>query len=122
MADIVQSPRRSSIVLQLQSNAAGTGAGTALNLRDNPFGILVLQLIDNNSWGGTVSFQGTIDDSNWFAVGGTRLDTQALVTSLASSTDKPCVRFDVSGLSQFRANVTAYGSGTMNVYGHGLCF
>lgn len=126
MADVITSPRRSASPFVLQNTATATGNGTALALRptgaDQPhYGLIVIQL-EESSWTGTLSFEGTVDDTNFFAVGGHRLDTEALVTSIASSTDHPCIRFDVSGLSQFRARMSAYTTGAVSVRGHGQAF
>jgi hypothetical protein len=94
----------------LQSAAAATGVGTAIVMAG--FDKLTLQV--SGTFVGTVTFEGTIDDTTWFVVGlKTAADGAAVTTATAAGAfklpaDGPC-------LSQVRANVTAYTSGAITV-------
>ncbi len=93
-----------------QSAAAATGVGTAVVMAG--FDRLTVQVA--GTFVGTVSFEGTIDDATWFAVG---LKTAADGAAVTSATAAGAFKLPVDGpcLSQFRANVTAYTSGSITV-------
>lgn len=94
----------------LQSAAAATGVGAAADMK----GQRRLSVHVTGTFVGTVSFEGTIDDTNWFAVG---LKTAADGAAVTSATAIGAFKLPADGpcLSQFRANVTAYTSGAITV-------
>jgi hypothetical protein len=94
----------------LQSAAAATGVGTAISMD----GYDRVSLHVTGTFVGTVTFEGTIDDTNWFAVGlKTSADGAAVTTATAAGAFK--LPADGPVLSQLRANVTAYTSGAITV-------
>lgn len=60
----------------------------------------------------TVTFEGTLDDTNWVAIRARNLNTGAVVTSTSES---GLFLLPVNGLSQIRARVSAFTSGTVTV-------
>lgn len=94
----------------LQNAAAATGVGVAVDMK----GQSRLTVHVTGTFVGTVSFEGTIDDANWFAVG---LKTAADGAAVTSATAAGAFKLPADGpeLSQFRANVTAYTSGAITV-------
>lgn len=91
----------------LQSAAGATGDGTAINM--NGATRLVVEV--SGTFSGTVSFEGTIDDTTWFAVGlKTAADGAAVTTTTAPGVWK--MTPDMV-LSQFRARVSAWASGAI---------
>lgn len=94
----------------LQNAAAAAVAGTAIDMKNESR----LTIEVTGTFVGTVSFQGTIDDTSWFPVG---LKTAADGAAVTSATAVGAFKLPGDGpeLSQFRANVTAYTSGTITV-------
>lgn len=99
-------------------NATGTTASaSALNgtaLDTTGYTALGLQVVISDT--ATVSFQGTVDNTNWVAVGCVKTsDTNtATVTSVTASTLLQC---NVAGLAQFRAPASGLTAGTVTVKG-----
>jgi hypothetical protein len=94
----------------LQGAAVAAGVGTAISMQ----GVRSLTLFIVGITVATVSFQGTIDGTNWFAVG---LKTAADGAAVTSATADGAFKLPIDGpiLRQFRANITAYTSGTITV-------
>ena len=94
----------------LQNAVAATGVGTAIDVK----GMRRLTLHITGTFVGTISFEGTVDDSNWFPVG---LKTAADGAAVVSATAVGAFKMPIDGptLSQLRANVTAYTSGNITV-------
>lgn len=92
----------------LQNAAAATGNGTAVDMT----GVEAFTLSISGTFVGTVSFEGTIDDTNWFAVAlSTFGATPAAVTSATAAGQ--WALFNNVALSQFRARISAYTSGNV---------
>jgi hypothetical protein len=94
----------------LQAAAAATGNGTAMDVA----GQHALAVQVSGTFVGTVTFEGTLDDTNWVSVGlvpfaGGAAVTSATAPGVWSLGDVP--------LSQFRARISAYTSGTITVVG-----
>lgn len=96
----------------MQSAAAATGNGTALDcsLPNDGFEAAVLQV--SGTFSATVTFEATVDGTNWIAVQGTNLNSSA---AASTATAAGLFRFDVRGLVQLRARVSAYTSGNVTV-------
>lgn len=97
----------------LQSAAAATGDGTAMDVK-GLVEVAMQVLISNTA---TVTFEGTIDGTNWVAVQAKNIGTGAAASTLAAS---GIVVMPVGGLSFVRARISAFTSGTVTVYGAGL--
>lgn len=98
----------------LQDAAGATGAGSSIQTLD-PDGdgaheSLVLQL--TGTFTATVTFQATVDGTNWADIGATKL-TDGSVTTTATAAG--LFRINTLGLSKVRANVTAYTDGNVTV-------
>ena len=91
----------------LQSSATALGNGTAIDL-EGKYGLLTLQVSGITS--ATVTFEATIDDTNWVAVRGINKNTGSGATS---TTADGIFTFAVGGYSQFRARISTYASGTI---------
>ena len=92
--------------MAVQDETAGkAGAGDAFA------GLVTYQLF--GTWVGTVTFQGTIDATNWFSVRAEPLATGSLATT---TTTTGLFRIDASGLAFVRVKFTARTSGTVNVW------
>lgn len=99
----------------MQNAATTTGNGTAIEVTDGSGGALItLAMQITGITTATVTFQATIDGSNWVAV---------LVTKLADGSDSTTAtadglyRLTCHGLRQVRAQISAYTSGTITVTG-----
>lgn len=94
----------------LQNAAAALGNGTPIDMK----GYDKLTLDVTGTFTATVTFEGTIDDASWFAVGlKTAADAAAVSTATAAGAFK--LPADGPALSQFRARVSAYTSGAVTV-------
>lgn len=99
----------------MQNAATGTGNGTAVIVTDNADGAhstLTCQITGIN--GDTITWEATIDDTNWIAIPFTNLNTASAATT---ATANGLYRATVSGLSQVRARVSTYSAGTIVVKG-----
>jgi len=106
-----------SIYIQkvLQSAATGTGNGTAVNCTDlskGAFKIITLQVAGIS--GDTITWEATIDGTNWAAFSVTNLGTAAAATT---ATANGIYSADVTGIVQFRARISTYSAGTITVTG-----
>lgn len=66
----------------------------------------------SGTWTGTVTFEGTIDGTNWVAIKGTPL---ASTTGASTATQSGLWQVPVSGLNQFRARFSTASSGAVVV-------
>ena len=94
----------------LQNAAAALGDGTPIDMK----GYDSLAVHVTGTFTATVTFEGTVDDSNWFAVG---LKTAADGAAVTMATAAGAFKLPIDGppLSQFRARVSAYTSGSVTV-------
>lgn len=96
--------------ITLQSAAVATGNGTAANVAGRSrIGVQVTGITT-----ATITFEATIDGSNWVALamspaGGGAAATTVTADGLVSGT--------VAGFAQFRARISAYTSGTITATG-----
>lgn len=98
------------VTTTLQSAAAATGNGTAMNV--DGYSTVGVQVTISNT--ATVTFEATQDLSAWQAVVCT-LTSSTSATLVASVTATGTYHCAVSGMVQFRARVSAYTSGTVTV-------
>lgn len=93
-------------------NVTATGALNALDatvaFAADGLGLATWE-IDTGSLVGTVVFEATLDDANWFAIGAMRIDGTK-ISSTASFPDRGA--FTTLGYSQVRLRVSAFTSGT----------
>lgn len=93
------------------TSAFMTAIGDSLSISAIGKGNLGAQL--SGTWTGTVAFQGTIDESNWFPVFGIDNSTNAIVSSTTTSRN---VFFEIAGLRRFRLSSTAAMTGTLSAF------
>ena len=94
----------------MQNAAAATGNGTALIVADRAS--VTLQI--TGTFVGTITIEGTVDDTNWVALACMNLNTRAVATT---ATAPAILNTLAAGLSQIRARVSAFTSGTITVTG-----
>lgn len=95
----------------LQNAQAGNADGTAIDMN------LATRLtihVTVSGFTGTVNFEGTIDDTNWFVVG---LKTGADGAAVTTATGAGAFKLPTDGpmLSQFRARTSGVSAGTVTV-------
>lgn len=73
-------------------------------------GAIVAQL--TGTWDATVTFEATVDGTNWVAVQG--LPTTG-TTSVTTTTGNGIWQFALGGIGEFRVRASSYSSGTINV-------
>ena len=99
----------------MQNAATGTGNGTAMECTEASGGahkFLTMQV--QGISGHTITWEATIDGSNWKGLLVTPLSTG---TAALTATADGLYRVDVTGLVQFRARISIYGAGTITVTG-----
>lgn len=99
----------------MHSAATGTGDGTAMECTEASGGAhkqLTMQV--QGISGDTITWEATIDGSNWKGLLVTPLSTG---TAALTATADGLYRVDVTGLVQFRARISTYGAGTITVTG-----
>lgn len=93
----------------LQDAAGADGNGTAFDVK----GAARVTVQVSGTFSATVNFEGTIDDTNWFAVGlKTAADGSAVTTTTGAGVWK---RTPDLALSQIRARISSYVSGSVTV-------
>ena len=98
----------------LMQNAAGaTGNGTVLTV--DGYSVATIQV--SGTFSATITWEGTIDQSNWVAVQATDLGTG---TAATTATAAGLFRIQAFGLSQLRARVSAYTSGSVTATGRAV--
>jgi hypothetical protein len=101
-----------SKVLTMQSAAAATGNGTAFPTAD--YATMGMQV--TGTFVGTVTFEGTVDNTNWVAVQVANLNDGSVTTTATAEGIFAC---SVAGLRQVRARISDWTSGTITVVGFG---
>lgn len=98
----------------MQDAAAATGEGALLRVTsvDGTCTFGTMQV--TGTFVGTVTFQATVDGTNWVSLLMTNLTTGS---TSATATAPGIFRATVAGLKAVRANVTAYTSGDITVTG-----
>ena len=94
----------------MQSAAAATGNGTAVTVHD----VTTLGMQVAGTFVGTVTFEITVNDSDWDSL---QVETVASGAVVTAATAPGIFRATVAGLSQVRARVSAWTSGTITVAG-----
>jgi len=93
---------------------AATAAGTGITFTVSGYPYAVFQAI--GTFVGTITFQATLDGSNWHNILLENLTTGVLGTT---TTATGLYKADTIGLSIVRANITAYTSGSITVVARG---
>lgn len=103
-------------VVPMQVAAGATGNGTAItvtNADDGAYSVLVCQVSGITT--ATITFEGTVDGTNWVAIGFTSLADGTTVATTAAADG--LYRCTVIGLYQVRARISAWSAGAVNVTG-----
>lgn len=98
-----------------QSAAVATGNGTAADctpVSDGPYYSATVQVKGITT--ATITWEGTVDGTNWVAVLATNLTAG---TDATTATADGIYRLTVLGFKQVRARISAYTSGTIAVTG-----
>lgn len=103
--------RVSSQSIDRTTSAFMTAIGDSLSISALGDSTIGLQL--SGTWTGTIAFQATVDESNWFPLWGLDNSTMAIVS--ASTTSRNIV-FDVGGFRRFRLSSTASMTGTLSAF------
>lgn len=97
----------------MQNAAAATGNGTVLTV--DGYSVATMQV--SGTFVGTLTWEATIDQTNWIAVQATSLNDG---TAATTATTTGLFRIQAFGLSQIRARVSAYTSGSITVTGRAV--
>jgi len=92
----------------MQSAAAATGNGTAITVKD----MATLGLQVTGTFVATVTFEATLDDTNWVSLQVANVATGAVSTTTTVPGVFTC---QVAGLAKVRARISAYTSGAITV-------
>lgn len=95
----------------LQNAATAVGNGTILDV--SQYSTLVLNLVFSGT--ATVTTEGSVDGTNWDAVGGYGLVSSFVNIQNSAFSSNNRVRYYIAGLRYFRARISAYTSGTVDV-------
>lgn len=99
-----------SEMLSMQNAAVATGNGTSLDVVGQA-GVVVAV---TGTFVGTVTFEGTLDDTNWFSVMAVKLGDGAIATT---ATTPGLYRISCAALTSVRARVSAWTSGSITAKG-----
>ena len=95
----------------MQNAAAATGNGTSIVVDDRAF--LGMQVEGITS--ATITFEGTIDRSTWYAIQVMNVNDGSVATTTTADGLFVC---SVAGLREVRARISTYATGTITVTGH----
>jgi len=95
----------------LLSAVGATGAGTAISM--GGMAMCALQTVITST--ATVTWQGTIDGSNWIAVALADLNSTSRARATTTSTNGLYLFEPAAGITSLRPNVTSWTSGTVTV-------
>ena len=95
--------------------ASGTITALNANVPISAAGIGDVGVTITGTWSATLTFQGTIDASNWFTVQAMPLPVTQTSTTSSSTTTNGQFTVPLAGLNQFRVTATAFSSGTVTV-------
>lgn len=99
----------------MQNAATATGNGTSIECTGGTRGAMtVLTMQITGISGDTLTFEATIDGSNWVAVQATNLNSGSAATT---ATANGLYRLTVLGLLSVRARISTYSAGTITVTG-----
>jgi len=102
-------PRRHPALTTLQAAAAGTGNGIVLDTRQ----VNQMFVEISGTFVGTVTFEASVDGTNFFAIGLKTAADGAAVTSATAPGQWKMIADTV--IASFRARVSAFTSGTITV-------
>lgn len=105
--------RSHSLATTMQAAAAATGDGTALPLGDYAMGALQL----SGTFSATVTFEATVDGSNWIAVALANANSTTRARATTATAAGIFLLEEAAGLTLLRARVSAYTSGNVTVVG-----
>lgn len=101
----------------MQNSATGTGNGTSISTLSAGNGASSYCTIQIEGISGdTITFEGTIDNSTWYAIRFSNL-TSGTAATTATADGIYQSTLPVLGLSNVRARISTYGSGTVIVRG-----
>lgn len=95
----------------LQTAAVATGNGTPMSLLG--YNTVVCQVEGITT--ATITWEATQDGTNWVGVAVADLNSTTRARALTTTADGMVMLDDVAGLSSFRARISAWSSGTINV-------
>lgn len=95
----------------MQTAAAATGNGTPLDM--NGYNVALFHV--TGTFSATITWEATIDGTNWAAWPATNSSGAAATTTTATG----LYRMDVFAASAVRARISIYGSGSVTVVGRG---
>ena len=98
-------------VFRLQESAAATGDGTSANV----IGFNTVGFQVTGTFTATITFEGSVDGSNWVALESTKQDDDSRVTTATA----PGIFYTtVAHLPSVRARISAYTDGSVTVICH----
>lgn len=104
---------RQSGVTAMQTAAGATGAGTSILMAG--YNRAMFQI--SGTFVATITFQATVDGTNWVTYALSDLSTTARTHATTQSTTGIYAADDAAGLTAIRANITAWTSGAVTVVG-----
>lgn len=98
-------------VVALQEGATAVGNGTVLDV--SQYSTLVLNLVFSGT--ATVITEGSVDGTSWDAVGGYGLVSGFINIQNSAFSSNNRARYYIAGLRYFRARISSYTSGTVDI-------
>jgi hypothetical protein len=99
--------KRLSLATTHQNNASAVGNGVAAVVEGYSNGILQI----SGTFVGTITFEGTVDGTNWIAIALADLNSTTRARAISATVPGLFLLDYIGGLKQFRARISAYTSG-----------
>ena len=104
-------------ILVYDASTEASATTPTIDVSDTAY--LNVQLTGAAAWDGTITFEGTLDGTNWTTIQGERRDTGVLITTYTGTTSFQ-VQFDVSGIDLFRLNLASRTVGNVTARARGM--
>lgn len=102
----------------MQNAAAAEGNGTVLDVTTSAGGLCTLVCQVSGTFSGTITWEATVDGTNWVATGFTAMSDESTVATTATAAG--LFRKNVKGLMKVRARISTYASGNITVVGQAV--
>lgn len=102
------------VVEKIMHTAAGaTADGEALYAKEGGLNVAAIQL--SGTFSATVTFEGTVDGTNWVAILATNMTSGTAATTATAAGIYQIA--NIGGLIKIRARISAYTSGAVTAFG-----
>ena len=116
--ELLTNPGATKGPITMQNAAVALGNGTAIDVTKagkGGYAVLTMQVVIATT--AVVTFEGTIDGSNWVSIMATNMTTDARTATVTNAAASGLYQINVLGLASVRARVSTWTAGAVTVKG-----